>query len=200
MTDKNQEVQQTAAKKGVWTKIFILLLIVAVIIGIWVIKSATNSKRQMNEFGTSQNSIELPNNLQDANFVLEETGQIDFEALSEYELPVLVDYGSDSCIPCKEMAPALKILNSDMYGKAFVKFVDVWKYTDAASNIPLQVIPTQVIFNADGTPFIPSDELATQIQFDMYSHKDTNEHIFTVHQGGLTEEQLRAILKEMGVE
>lgn len=69
----------------------------------------------MNESGIVQNSIELPNNLQDANFGLEETGQIDFEALSEYELPVLVDYVSDFCIPCKEMAPALKILNSDVW-------------------------------------------------------------------------------------
>lgn len=66
--------------------------------------------------------------------------------------------------------------------------------------IPVQVIPTQVLFNADGTPFVPSDELAKEIQFDMYSHKESGEYIFTVHQGGLTEEQMWAILKEMGVE
>ena len=198
MTNKNQEVQSATTKKGIWIKIFIPILIVAVIIGIWAIKSTTNTEKQPNESAMLQK--ELPNNLKDTDFVLDETGQIDFEALSEYGLPVIVDYGSDSCIPCKEMAPALKILNSDMYGKAFVKFVDVWKYEDAASNVPIQVIPTQVIFNADGMPFVPSDELAAQIQFDMYSHKDTDEHIFTVHQGGLTEEQMRMILKEMGAE
>lgn len=61
------------------------------------------------------------------------------------------------------------------------------------------MIPTQVIFGADGKPFIPSEELAAEIQFDKYSSKDTGEHVFTVHQGGLTEEQMWAILKDMGV-
>lgn len=98
------------------------------------------------------------------------------------------------------MAPVLKTLNEEMQGKAFIKFVDVWQYPDAAANAPVQVIPTQVMFNADGTPFVPSDELAAQVQFTMYSHRDTDEHIFTVHQGGLTEEQMRLILAEMGVE
>lgn len=98
------------------------------------------------------------------------------------------------------MAPVLEKANKEFQGKAFIKFVNVWDYQDAASNVPVQVIPTQVLFNADGTPFVPSDELAKEIQFDMYSHKESGEHIFTVHQGGLTEEQMRAILKEMGVE
>ena len=48
--------------------------------------------------------------------------------------------------------------------------------------------------------FVPSEELASQIEFMMYKHKETGEHVFTVHQGGLTEEQMSAILKEMGVE
>ena len=78
--------------------------------------------------------------------------------------------------------------NKEFQGKAFIKFVNVWDYPDAANNVPIQVIPTQVLFNAK------------EIQFDMYSHKNTGEHIFTVHQGGLTEEQMWSILKEMGVE
>ena len=94
----------------------------------------------------------------------------------------------------------LEKANKEFQGKAFIKFVNVWDYPDAANNVPVQVIPTQILFNADGTPFVPSDELSKKIQFDMYSHKNTGEHIFTVHQGGLTEEQMWAILKEMGVE
>ena len=37
------------------------------------------------------------------------------------------------------------------------------------------------------------------IEFTMYSDRNTNEHVFTVHQGGLTEEEMWAILAEMGV-
>lgn len=33
----------------------------------------------------------------------------------------------------------------------------------------------------------------------MYTYKETGEHAFTVHQGGLTEDQMRAILADMGV-
>ena len=133
-------------------------------------------------------------------FALELTEAVDFDILSEHGLPAIIDYGSDSCIPCKEMAPALKTMNEEMRGKSFLKFADVWAYPDAANNVPIQVIPTQVLVNADGTPFIPSEELASQIEFLMYSHRETGEHVFTVHQGGLTEEQMRMILKEMGVE
>lgn len=32
-----------------------------------------------------------------------------------------------------------------------------------------------------------------------YTSRDTGEHVFTVHQGGMTEEQMRLILAEMGV-
>lgn len=35
---------------------------------------------------------------------------------------------------------------------------------------------------------------------DLARFDEATKHIFTVHQGGLTEEQMWAILKEMGVE
>ncbi len=185
-------------KTVLWVKIRVLVLIVAVIGGIWVYK--TVSEKPVKEPLTSQSATDLTNNLEGADFSLNATKQIDFEALSEYGLPIIADYGADSCIPCKQMAPILKTLNAEMKGKAFIKFVDVWQHNEAASNVPVQVIPTQVFFNSDGTPFVPSEELAKEIQFDMYSDKESGKHIFTVHQGGMTEEQMRTILKEMGVE
>lgn len=185
-------------KNKLWIKILVPVLIVAVIGGIWIIKNSTENTTD--NASTSQGGTALPDNLKDTDFSLRETEAVDFAALSEYGLPIIVDYGADTCIPCKEMAPILEKANKEFQGKAFIKFVNVWDYPDAANNVPVQVIPTQVLFNADGTPFVPSDELAKEIQFDMYSHKNTGEHIFTVHQGGLTEEQMWAILKEMGVE
>lgn len=186
-------------KKSTLLKIIVPVLIIIAIVAIFVIK---NSGKNPNEQNTPQSSqtTQVPDNLKDADFSLRETEAVDFEALSEYGLPIIVDYGADTCIPCKEMAPVLEKANKEFQGKAFIKFVNVWDYPDAANNVPVQVIPTQVFFNADGTPFVPSDELSKKIQFDMYSHKNTGEHIFTVHQGGLTEEQMWAILKEMGVE
>ena len=34
--------------------------------------------------------------------------KIDLEVLSAYKLPMILDFGSDDCIPCKEMAPVLE--------------------------------------------------------------------------------------------
>ena len=154
-------------KASRWVRIVIPILIVVVIGVMWFIKN-----------GSSPSSAPEPTDL-GADFSLNATEAVDFEALAEHELPVIIDYGADSCIPCKQMAPILKTLNEEMQGKAFIKFVDVWQYPDAASNVPVQVIPTQILVNADGTPFVPSEELASQIDFIMYSHRDTNEHIFT---------------------
>lgn len=183
--------------KSLWGRTFIPVLIIAAIGAMWIFKNIP--EKEPDDISVLQETS-VPDNLSDADFSLNATTEIDFEVLSEYGLPIIADYGADSCIPCKQMAPVLKTLNAEMQGRAFIKFVDVWQYYEAAANVPVQVIPTQVFFNADGTPFVPSDELEKEIQFDMYSHKETGKHIFTVHQGGLTEEQMRAILKEMGVE
>ena len=165
-------------------KIIIPVFIVIVIAGIWVFKNIDSGSAD----------LVSPNNNED--FVLE-TESVDLEVLTAYGLPLIIDFGSDSCIPCKEMAPVLQTMNAEMQGKAIIKFVDVWKHAEAADGFPIQVIPTQVLINADGTPYVPSDGI--DIDFTMYSAKDTNEHVFTVHQGGLTEDQMRAILADMGV-
>lgn len=181
-------------KNKLWFKILVPILIVAVIGIIWFVKNgAKNTDLPILTKPTGEQLV-------GADFSLNATEQIDYKALSEYGLPIIVDYGANSCIPCKQMAPVLQTLNAEMQGKAFIKFVDVWQYYEAAANVPVQVIPTQIFVNADGTPFVPSEELASQIEFMMYSNKETGAHIFTTHQGGLTEEQMRQILAEMGVE
>lgn len=181
-------------------RIVVPILILAVIGGLWFFKNQTADPSAPDSSAVQNDPSELPEHLQGADFSLAITEAVDFDALAEYGIPAIIDYGADSCVPCKEMAPVLETLNEEMYGKAFIKFADVWQYAEAANNVPVQVIPTQVLVNADGTPFVPSDELAGQIKFTMYSHRETEEHVFTVHQGGLTEEQMRLILGEMGVE
>lgn len=162
-------------------KIIVPVCIVLIIAGIWIFKNANS---------------DAPPITDNKDFTLEATN-IDLEVLTSYELPIIIDFGADSYIPCKEMAPVLKTLNVEMQSAAIIKFVDVWKNEDVANDFPIQVIPTQIFINADGTPYVPSDDI--KIEFTMYSTKDTNEHVFTIHQGGLTEDQMRRILTDMGV-
>ncbi len=122
---------------------------------------------------------------------------IDLENLISYNMPIIIDFGADECVPCKNMAPVLVKVNEDMQDKAIIKFVDVWKNPEAATDFPVQVIPTQIFVNADGTPYVPSKDF--EIEFLSYVDVDTNEHIFTAHQGELTEAEMLLILEDMGV-
>ena len=65
-------------------------------------------------------------------------------------LPRLVDLGADKCIPCKMMAPVLKELKKEYEGRMEVEFIDVWKNPDAGKAYKINLIPTQIFFDAGG--------------------------------------------------
>lgn len=64
--------------------------------------------------------------------------------------PTIVDFGARSCIPCKKMAPILEELGRELTGKANVLFVDVWKDNSIGGRFQIQMIPTQIFFDAKG--------------------------------------------------
>lgn len=66
------------------------------------------------------------------------------------QLPRLVDLGADKCIPCKMMAPILADLAKDYAGQLNVVFVDVWKNPSEGKAYGIQVIPTQIFYDASG--------------------------------------------------
>lgn len=65
-------------------------------------------------------------------------------------LPKLIDLGADKCIPCKMMAPILDELKKDYAGRMEVEFIDVWKNRDKAAEYGVQMIPTQIFYDASG--------------------------------------------------
>ena len=187
------------SKKEIAVKIIIPIVFVCVVVGIWAVK---NNKKDPDFAITDKpdsvvtdksNSVSTDN----PDFALHVTEKINIEKLKSYGLPIVIDFGADSCIPCKEMAPVLKELNAEVQGKAIVRFVDVWKYQELAQGYPISVIPTQIFIDANGKPYKPKDPEALQIK--QYSSKDTGEHVFTAHEGGMTKEQLLSVLKEMGL-
>ncbi len=64
--------------------------------------------------------------------------------------PVLVDFGSNSCIPCRQLRPILKEIGQELTGKAHILVVDVYKYQDMAKEYKVSLIPTLVFFNNSG--------------------------------------------------
>lgn len=64
--------------------------------------------------------------------------------------PTVIDLGARTCIPCKKMAPILEELAGTYRGKANVLFVDVREDQAAAKRFAIQMIPTQIFFDAKG--------------------------------------------------
>ena len=66
------------------------------------------------------------------------------------KLPKLIDLGADKCIPCKMMAPILEGLKKDYAGKFDVEFIDIWKNPAAGEQYRIEMIPTQIFYDAEG--------------------------------------------------
>lgn len=64
--------------------------------------------------------------------------------------PRLLDLGAGKCVPCKMMAPILDELRQTYTGRFDVVFIDVWERPEAAEPYRINLIPTQIFFDAAG--------------------------------------------------
>ncbi len=64
--------------------------------------------------------------------------------------PVLVDFGHNKCIPCRQLRPILKEVAQELSGKAHVLIIDVFEDRGAGREHRIQLIPTLVFFNRSG--------------------------------------------------
>lgn len=65
-------------------------------------------------------------------------------------LPLLLDLGSTTCVPCKAMAPILDEMRETFDGQLEVRFADVKKDAAAAREYGIKIIPTQIFFDERG--------------------------------------------------
>jgi thioredoxin 1 len=64
--------------------------------------------------------------------------------------PVLVDFGANNCMPCRQLRPVLKEIDKEYNSKASVLVIDVYKFKELAAEYKVQVIPTLVFFDKAG--------------------------------------------------
>ena len=88
---------------------------------------------------------------------------------------VVADFGRGTCIPCKMMQPILEKLQKEYEGKASILILDVGEYASLSRKYRIQLIPTQIFFNSN--------------RKEIYRH-----------QGFMSEADIVAQLKKMGVE
>lgn len=179
------------------TKGIVVVIVAALVLSVWILKNQSEKALlSTNQIESSIPDSEVTEELDTSEFELNVTTELDMEQLKSYGLPIVIDFGADTCIPCKEMAPVLSELNESLKGKAIIKFVDVRKYREIGKDFPMKTIPTQFFFDKDGNPYSPSDSI--DIKFTNYNIND--KHVYTVHQGGLTKDQMLTILEELGME
>ena len=64
--------------------------------------------------------------------------------------PLLVDFGANNCVPCRQLRPILKDLAKEQSGKAEILIIDVYKFKSLAAEYKIQVVPTLVFFDKAG--------------------------------------------------
>jgi len=74
----------------------------------------------------------------------------DFEKAVKSGKPLLVDFGANSCVPCRQIRPILKEIAKEQTGKAEILVIDVYKYKSLAAEYKVQVIPTLIFFDKTG--------------------------------------------------
>ena len=77
------------------------------------------------------------------------------EEVTEDSLKILpqltfMEFGSKSCIPCKQMEKVMEQIKVEYPKQVAVIFVDVRKERAKAKEYKIRIIPTQIIFDANG--------------------------------------------------
>ena len=103
------------------------------------------------------------------------TETVDNRTAPTTSLPKLIDLGAGKCIPCKKMAPILEELKEEYAGVLEVEFIDVWQNPGAGDKYGIQLIPTQIFYDAAG------------------------KELFR-HEGFFSKEEILAKWKEFGIE
>jgi len=74
----------------------------------------------------------------------------DFKQALASGKPILVDFGANSCVPCRQMRPILREIDKEYTGRARTLVIDVYKYQNLAREYKVQLIPTLVFFDSKG--------------------------------------------------
>ena len=90
---------------------------------------------------------------QNSTITFADTSEMKAEKTPQTTLPKLIDLGSKTCIPCKMMEPILEELKSKYEGKLDIIFIDVWENPEEAQWYGIQLIPTQIFYDANGDEF-----------------------------------------------
>ncbi len=115
-------------------KLLIILAIVFLIAGLIIFQG--RDKASFKE-GVTSSSEKISTNKDSSNVIAK-------------NLPVLIDLGRGTCVPCKMMLPILQKLQEEYKGRAIIKIIDIRYDPEPARVYKIRLIPTQIFFDATG--------------------------------------------------
>lgn len=77
---------------------------------------------------------------------LELNDQLLTTLVSQAQLPVLVDFYSPTCGPCRQLAPVISKLARSYLGRVIIAKIDTNANTDAARRFQIRGVPTLLLF------------------------------------------------------
>jgi len=84
--------------------------------------------------------------------------------------PTLAEFGSSTCVPCKQMKPILEQLAIEYEGKLNVVIVEVYEQMELTRSYSIMTIPTQIAFDSSGKEITrhiglwPKEEIVAQLK------------------------------------
>jgi thioredoxin 1 len=105
---------------------------------------------------------------------METQTEADFRKAFKGGKPMVVDFGSNSCIPCRQLRPVLQKVRKDHEGRLEVLIIEIQKNQQLAAEYRIQVMPTVVFIDKAG------------------------KEVFR-HQGFMSEEKIKEQLAKMGL-
>lgn len=105
----------------------------------------------------------------------EQVNKKSFTAEEKKNLPVIIDFASETCVPCQMQKPILEGISREYQGKLIVKILNIHEHSNEAEEYSIRVVPTQIFIDSSGKQVLR-------------------------HEGLLYKKDIILILKEMGIE
>lgn len=123
--------------------------------------------------------------------------KLTLESLKSQKKVMVLDFSQNGWGACAVQHPVLEKLREEYKDRVIIKTIDIRKQREFASQFPIRATPTLFYFNADGTPFKASDELAKKISYVAYEDKKSGELKFGGSEGVVKYEELKQVIEEM---
>lgn len=179
-------------------------------LGVWISKTFADSSQQENtgadeDLGLAGCSVSPPeetpegesNQISEEDALMTVENGLDLEQLKAYGVPIVLKFGAEWCGPCQAFAPILEEVHAENAGRVIIKDIDIDRYPDIAKRFPVRVVPTMVLIDAEGAPYV-SDGSAEI--FNYYNSKETGEHMYTTLEGVISKDRMVALLGQMGMQ